>query len=121
MKKASIFSENRGSVILKDVEVTETFIERFQGLMMKPRMDAEALIIKPCGSIHMFFMRFSIDAVFMNGSGRILAIEKRLKPWSVSGIHRESRSVMELPAGQAEAAGFFPGEVLRIEDSGILD
>lgn len=112
MKKLKVYSENRKEWIMKDVGMTETFAERFLGLMGKSGMDLEALLINPCTSIHMFFMKMPIDAVYLNKSDCIIAVEKELKPWSIGGFHKGTASVMEMPSGEADRIGLFCGEVL---------
>jgi hypothetical protein len=59
----------------------------------------EGLWIEPCNSIHMFFMRFAIDAVFLDRDNRVKRVVRDLKPWRVSPIVFGARTVVELPAG----------------------
>jgi len=116
MKKLTAYSEKRKERIINDINMTENFMERFLGLMGKSDVGAEALLIEPCKSIHMFFMKMPIDAVFLDKNGRILALEKNLKPWSVSGIYKNGRSVMEMPSGSADRLGLECGEVLAFSE-----
>ncbi len=121
MKKMVIYSEKRKEIILNDINMTETFKERFLGLMWKSHIGAEALIIKPCNSIHMFFMKIPIDAVFLDKKGRIIALEKNLRPWAVSGIYKNSRAVMEMPSGSADRLGLECGQILDFYETSKVD
>ena len=62
----------------------------------------QGLILRPAGSIHTCFMRFSIDAVFCDGEMRVVAVRENLRPWRAAWA-RGARVVLELPAGAARA------------------
>ncbi|OIU69748.1 DUF192 domain-containing protein [Rossellomorea aquimaris] len=80
--------------------VADTFAARFKGLMFrKDPIVNECLLIAPCNSIHMFFMNFSIDAVFLDEQHRIIKLARDLQPWSIVKPVKEARSVLELPPG----------------------
>jgi uncharacterized membrane protein (UPF0127 family) len=63
----------------------------------------------------MMFMRFPIDAVFLDRSGRVVKVAARLLPWVglVPFVRRADR-VVELPAGAAERLRIQPGDELRV-------
>ena len=49
------------------IKIANNFFKRFLGLMGKKKLPGgEGLLIAPCKSIHMCFMRFSIDAIFID-------------------------------------------------------
>jgi uncharacterized protein len=73
----------------------------------------EGLLLKPGNSIHTFFMRFPIDAVFLDRDARVLKVVPALRPGRIAGAAR-ARAVLELPAGRAAAAGVQVGERLVI-------
>jgi len=61
----------------------------------------------------MWFMRFPIDAVFVDGAGRVVRVAERLAPWRTMIAARGARDVLELPAGAA--AGTQAGDELLFE------
>jgi len=75
----------------------------------------EGLWIEESPSIHMFFMRYPIDAVFVDRHGKVVKIVERLRPWRIVAWARGARDCLELPAGAAEAAGIQVGDELRLE------
>ena len=80
--------------------VADTFWTRFMGLMGSPRLPhREGLLIRPCNSIHMFFMRFPIDAVFLDREFRIVKLIKCLEPGKVVGTIPGAWQVLEVVAG----------------------
>ena len=65
---------------------TTSALERMRGLLFrKPLVKNEALWIQPCNSIHTLLMSYSIDAVFVDGSGSVLKVVGNLPPWRFSG------------------------------------
>lgn len=55
------------------VSIADTFFKRFRGFMFYKEPYVDFLVIKPCNSIHMFFMKFSIDVLFVDKEGRVVA------------------------------------------------
>jgi uncharacterized membrane protein (UPF0127 family) len=76
------------------------------------------LWIERSPSIHMFFMRYPIDAVFVDRGGRVVRIVERLRPWRIVAWARGARDCLELPAGAARAAGINVGDELRLDPIG---
>lgn len=87
-------------------------IGRAIGLLSRCRLDeGEALIIPRCQSIHTWFMRFPIDAVFLRGD-TIVKIASHIGSFRVVGAHG-AQTVVELPAGAAGRAGLQIGDRLE--------
>jgi len=104
-----------GVQIATSVEVAETSWRRFMGLMGRRELaDGSGLCIRPCNSIHMFFMRFPLDIAFLDGEGRVLRMYHRLRPWRVSRIVFGAKAVLELPAGSLATAGVEKGSQLKL-------
>jgi hypothetical protein len=61
--------------------------------------------------VHTFFMQFPIDAVFVDGEGRVLKVAAGLRPWRAAGC-RGARAVLELSSGESERRGVRPGDQL---------
>jgi uncharacterized membrane protein (UPF0127 family) len=104
-------------VLVSDLEIARTSWSRFVGLMGRQDLPAgRGLWIEPCNSIHMFFMRFAIDVLFLDRGGRVKRVLLRLRPWRVSPIVFGARTVVELPAGTL-ADRSLQGKVVRLEGS----
>ena len=99
------------------VHLATNFWQRFRGLMLSsPLPPATALLIAPCNSIHMCFMRFAIDAVYLDKQGRILKITRHLRPWIGLSACWHAHSVLEMTAGQADALGLRVGQNFTIQE-----
>ncbi len=93
-------------------------LRRMRGLLGRRSLDAdEGLLLRPAGSIHTAFMRFPIDAVFMDADGRVLRVEAKLPAWRTAAC-RGAKAVLELPAGAAAAAGLAAGDELSLPPRG---
>jgi len=105
----------RSMVLANNCAHARTFFARFMGLQFKKELPVgHGLLITPCNSIHMFFMRFAIDAVFMSANGTVVYIKEGIKPWRVSKIVRNAESVLELPAGTVSSTGTAIGDLLEL-------
>ena len=110
----------RTNEVLGDkIRTAETFWQRFCGLMMQPGLnDGEGLLIAPCNSIHMMFMKFPIDAIFLDAANQIKALYSKLNPWTgLSSIHRNAVKVLEIKAGSIEKAGLEIDDILLMEQT----
>jgi uncharacterized protein len=104
-----------GSVVCERCGVADNFFSRMRGLLGKRRLpDDECLLIRPAGSIHTFFMRFPIDAVFLSRDGEVLKVAANVGAWRARS-RRRAHSVLELPAGEAARRDLVPGKRLKIE------
>jgi uncharacterized membrane protein (UPF0127 family) len=107
-----------GSVVAEHVEVADTIWSRFVGLMFRRELPpGHGLVIRPCNSIHMFFMRFALDVVFIDGDGRVVRVLDSIRPWRASSLVRGAKAAIELPAGTAGRAALAPGTVVRMVET----
>ncbi len=73
------------------------------------------MLLTPCNSIHMMFMNYSIDAIFLDKHNKVCAIYKNLKPWfGITKIHKDANSVLELNSGSIDKLQIKIGELLKI-------
>ena len=65
-----------------DADVAETFAERARGLIGRPApAPGRGLLIPRCNAIHTLFMRYPIDATFLDREGRVVKSVRNLRPW----------------------------------------
>ena len=102
-----------GDVVCARCVEADSFWLRLRGLMLRASLPLdEGMLFRGTGEIHMFFMRFPIDAVFCDRELRVLRVARGLKPWRVAAA-RGARVVIEVAAGAA--AGVEPGDMLRLD------
>jgi len=109
-----------GRVLADRLRVPRTFVGRGLGLMFRRDLPAgEGVWITHCNGIHMFFMRFPIDAVFMDRRLRVVRVCAGLRPWRVVPLVLRAHSVLELPAGTVAGLDLERGQPLSIEPGGL--
>ena len=100
-----------GRVVCARCAVADTPWTRLRGLLGRASLAPdEGLLIRPTSSIHMLFMRFAIDAVFLDRELRVVKVVRNLRPWRFASA-RGAKMVVELPAG---SAGVQPGDRLEL-------
>lgn len=111
----SITNPTRGTSLASRCRVASSLGDRIVGLLATARLaPGEGLLIERTQSIHMFFMRFAIDAVFVSADGRVTKAVPDLRPWRAVWWARGARDCIELPAGAIEASGTRVGDRLEI-------
>jgi uncharacterized membrane protein (UPF0127 family) len=116
MQTVRVINITRQTILAERAGFANSMLTRGLGLMGQAALpQGSGLVIDPCTSIHMFFMRFAIDALYVAQDGAVLRVVERLRPWRLGPIILRSRYVVELPAGTAERTGTQPGDILRVE------
>lgn len=92
---------NTGQVIAERVRTADRFFARLRGLMFTSELGSGcALHLKPCRSIHTFFMNYPIDVLYVNEQGIVIGLEENMPPGRVGKYYPDADSVIELPAGK---------------------
>jgi uncharacterized protein len=104
----------RGTAVGDRIRVAASLRDRTVGLLGTPELSpGDGLWIEHAPSIHMFFMRYAIDAVFIDAGGRVTKVVPDLRPWRVVWWAPGARDCLELPVGAAKAAAIQVGDELR--------
>lgn len=111
-----IRNTTRGTQLASEARTARGFWSRLTGLLGRSSLEAgEALVLEPCNSVHTAFMRFAIDVLYVDRSGRVVKAVSELKPFRVSGVLHGARSVIELPSGTIADSDTAPGDQLTFE------
>ena len=95
-----VFNVTRKTIIADRAKIADDFFSRMVGLLNRKALHSrEALIITHCQSIHMFLMRFAIDAVFVDKTNQVAGLVEGIKPFRLSPIFWSASFVIELPVG----------------------
>jgi uncharacterized membrane protein (UPF0127 family) len=94
------------------VAAATAFFSRVRGLMFRKTFPWSGLLIIPCSGIHTFFMRFSIDVVFINKDNKVTKIADHLAPWNIALPGGFSSAVLELPAGKVQELKLHKGDIV---------
>ena len=111
MTEIALRREN-GNIVCERCVLADTALARMKGLLGKRELSSSSgILLKPASSVHMAFMRFAIDAVFLDRELRVVKVAADLKPWRMAGS-RGAKSVLEIPAGEAARRGLSVGDRL---------
>jgi uncharacterized membrane protein (UPF0127 family) len=98
-----------GSIVCERCVLADTALTRMRGLLGRRELPSgEGILLKPASSVHMAFMRFAIDAVFLDREMRIVKVASGLRPWRAAGS-RGAKAVLEIPSGEAGRRGLTVG------------
>ena len=104
-----------GEVVCEHCVVAASPLARMRGLLGRSSLEpGEGIMLRPCSSIHTFFMRFPIDVVFCDKHYVVLKVAPAVPPWR-SRMQRGAKLAFELSAGEAARRGVVPGAQLRLE------
>src|SRR3954463_16436586 len=78
-----------GSAVCERCLVADRPLARMKGLLGRRELPAgDGIWIRPTNSIHMLFMRFAIDAVFLDRDDVVVRIVPSLRPWRMAICRR---------------------------------
>ena len=110
-----ILNADNNTIITEHLQVAANFWSRLKGLMGTDSLpEGSALLLVPCSSIHTFFMRYSIDAVFLDDENRVLYILHSIVPFRWSPLIKNAQKVLELPVGHCKRTAIEIGNKLQI-------
>jgi len=114
-------NRTRDTVLCERLEQALTSRQRSRGLLGRRSLEPGAGMLFAAGRLtpflwmHMLFMRFPIDIVFLNRDGKVLKIDHRLRPWRFSSLVFGASHALELAAGSAERSQTQPGDRIILE------
>jgi uncharacterized protein len=110
-----IVNETRGTTLASKARRADSFLARGRGLMLSPPLpEGGGLVIEPCNSIHMFFMRYPLDILFLDRQGKVVFMYRGIKPWRMGRVVKGARVAVELPEGMIDATWTEIGDLLQI-------
>jgi len=117
-----VLLDDEGIIIADKCRLAADFASRFKGLMFRDSLpDGEALLIVPCNSVHTFFMRFSIDVVFINQNGTAVEEQRNMEPGRMMNPVSHGWATLELKGGAIESllgsSGSLSGRKIRFEEA----
>lgn len=117
MKSMYIEGAPQGAPFL-EIKIADSFFTRLAGLMFQKKLpQATGLLLAPCNSVHMCFMRFSIDVIYLDKDYKILKLVKNLRPWIGLSMCSNAWATLEMTAGEADRFGLAVGNKLIRKES----
>jgi len=99
-----------GRIVCERVVVADRAYRRMRGLLGRKYLrQGEGMVLRPGWSIHTAFMRFPIDAVFLDADQVVIKIEHEIGPWRTISC-RGAREIVELASGECRRRGLEVGD-----------
>jgi uncharacterized membrane protein (UPF0127 family) len=116
-EKFTAVNTTKRAVLASDLEVATSFSARSKGLLGRTGLGpGTGILIDPCPSVHTWFMRFTIDVLFLNDEDKVVGLARGLKPFRMAGAWRATKTI-ELPAGTIAATGTQVGDSVAISSA----
>lgn len=117
MDQMKLLNVSRNKEIAHSVRVANTFYSRAKGLLGERGLaEGSTLWIQSGNSIHTWFMRFAIDAIFVDRKLIVRGVYRNLGPWRITWPVWKASSVFELPAGTLDKTHVEIGDQLYVGD-----
>lgn len=114
--KMRVRNLSRDADLADRASVADTFWRRLRGLLGRDGLETgEGLVIVPCNSVHMLGMRFPLDVLYLDRSGKVLRALPELRPGQLGPVVWSAHTAVELPVGTIAATGTVPGDQLALE------
>jgi len=111
-----VINKTKNTILARDAVVAQRLIPRTKGLLDRTTFKlGEGLIIKPCKSVHTYFMLFPIDVLFVNKENKVIRAISNLQPFRVTAIVFKAAYVIELPAGTLQRTDTVESDLLLLE------
>ena len=111
-----ISNKTRRTVLVRKKKFINTIFQKTIGLMFSSRIRDFGLIFifkKPCKiSLHMFFVFFPIDVLFLDANKKVVELKRNFKPFSVYYPKNNFIFVLELPAKTIDKSGTVVGDTI---------
>lgn len=112
MAREARLQREDGSTLCDRCVLADTVLRRLKGLIGRVGLaPTECMLVTPAPAVHTWFMRFPIDAVFVDRELRVVGVAPELRPWRFARRPR-ARAVVELAAGEAARRDVHVGERL---------
>lgn len=113
-RRVEVRNRSRNGVVLGDrIGVADRWWPRLRGLLGHPEpAEGEGLLLTPCRGVHMVGMRYPLDVVLTDATGRVVACFPGLKPGRTTGMYPSARVAIEMPTGTIGRTRTAPGDEL---------
>jgi uncharacterized membrane protein (UPF0127 family) len=119
VKTLEVRNVTREEKLAERVMLADGWWTRLRGMMGRPEPAAdEGMLLAPCQSVHMYWMKYPLDVAFLSSDGRVVATYHGLAPSRRSKWHRDAEQALELKAGRLAATQTEVGDHLELRQVG---
>jgi len=100
VKTLRVWNATRNDSVAERVRLADTWWSRLRGMLGSPEPGPdEGMLLAPCQSVHMYWMKYPLDVAFLDPEGRVVEAYHGLAPSKRSRWHREANRALELREG----------------------
>jgi len=112
-----VINLSKNTLLADKAGLANTFSKRLIGLLSRRSLEkGEGLILSPSNCIHSFFMRFTIDVIFLDKNSAVVGVLLSFKPFRFSPIYFNASSAIEVPEFTISSTHTQPGDKITFED-----
>lgn len=94
------YNSTRQLILCQKVYMADSFVKRLLGAPKGGFGNSyDGILIRPCQSIHTFFLKYPLDVIFLDQNNHICKIYSHLKPFRVTPVIPSAQMVLELMGG----------------------
>jgi uncharacterized membrane protein (UPF0127 family) len=112
-----VYNKTRETFVATEAVLADGYWQRLVGLLGKTSKWARlgaGLWIAPCHGVHTIGMLFPIDLIFVGKNKEVVRIEEYVRPFRISRVCLNAKSILELPAHTVYRTGTRVGDLLEI-------
>ncbi len=111
-----IYNKTKTTTIATRAKIADSYFQRMKGLLGRASLqEEEVLVITRCNSIHMFFMKFAIDVIFVDKQRRVVGLVPEIQPFQLSAIFWKASYAVECPRGTIARKNVAIGDEIEIK------
>jgi len=112
-----IINISKNTILADQALIADSFLKRLVGLLNRKSLNPqEALVLAPSNCIHSLFMRFTIDALFLDKAGKVVGSLSSFRPFRFSPLFFKSYLTIELPESTIKRSQTQLGDLVKIEE-----
>ncbi len=96
---------------------SDSLLFKFKGLMFSPGLKDQGLIFifneEKKVQLHMFFVFFPIDVIFLDSNKKVVEVKKKLMPFTIYNPKEKAKYILELPIGTVEKSKTKIGDLIE--------
>ena len=115
-----IINKTKNTIIAKDYIICKNLLSKILGLMftLKPKTLLFSWGKEKKRNIHMFFVFFPIDVLWLNKEKEVISIKEKLMPFSLAKVSKPAKYIIELPQGIIKRTKTEIYDLIKIKDGG---
>lgn len=111
----NIYLNTTQTLLISQCHIANSYFLRLKGLLgRKNLLRTEGIYFPKCNSIHMFFMQFPIDVLFLDENQLVVFMRKNIRPWQIQLPVSQAKNTLEISAGLIDEFKITIGDKLII-------